>query len=62
VGFDRGLIGPGLESEEPAGLLAVFEQRIVLAAGFLTRAGDELDKSLRRSSALSGLETSSAIT
>jgi hypothetical protein len=32
VGFDRGLIGPGLESEEPAGLLVVFEQRSVLAA------------------------------
>ena len=46
VGFDRGLIGPGFESEEPAGLLAVFEQRIVLAAGLLPGAGDELDQEL----------------
>jgi hypothetical protein len=42
MGFDRGLISAGFESEEPAGLLAVFEQRIVLAAGFLPRAGDKL--------------------
>jgi hypothetical protein len=46
VGVDRGLICPGFEGEEPAGLLAVFEQRIVLAAGLLPGAGDELDQEL----------------
>jgi hypothetical protein len=46
VGFDRGLIGPDFESEEPAGLLAVFEQRSVLAAALLPDAGDELDREL----------------
>ena len=55
VGFDRGLIGPGFESEEPAGLLAVFEQRIVLAAGLLARAGDEIDQELAQIFRLVGL-------
>jgi hypothetical protein len=49
VGFDRGLTGPGLEGEEPAGLLAVFEQRIMLAAGLLPGAGDHSTRSLRPS-------------
>jgi hypothetical protein len=55
VGFDCGLIGPGLESEEPAGLLAVFEQRVVLATGLLPGAGDELDQELAQVVRLVGL-------
>ena len=47
VGFDRDLIGRGLESEKPAGLLAVFEPRIVLAAGLLPGAGTKLDQEFR---------------
>jgi hypothetical protein len=44
VGVERGLIGPGLEGEEAAGSLLVFERRVMLAAGLLARAGDELDQ------------------
>jgi hypothetical protein len=46
VGFGPGLIGSGLEREEPAVLLAVFEQRSVVAAGLLPGARDELDQEL----------------
>jgi hypothetical protein len=46
VGFDGDLIGPRFERVEPACLLAIFEQRIVLAAGLLPRAGYELDQGL----------------
>ena len=48
------LIGPGFESEEPAGLLAVSEQRNGLAAEPLPDARDEIDQEVAPSFRLFG--------